>query len=59
MRWGMSNRFQRTYVHKECQHIKVDVRFKAANTERDALKEEPADIIETISRPYLAWGVMD
>lgn len=46
-------------MHKECPYIKVDVRFKAANNEPDALKEEPEDIIETISRPYLAWGVMD
>jgi hypothetical protein len=56
---GLSNRFQRNYVHKECPYIKVDVRFKAANNEPDALKEEADDIIETISRPYLAWGVMD
>jgi len=59
MEGGESNRFQRTYVHKECPYIKVDVRFKAANNEHDALKEEPEDIIETISRPYLAWSVMD
>lgn len=56
---GLSNRFQRTYVHKECPYIKVDVRFKAANNEHEALKEEPEDIIEIISRPYLAWGVAD
>ena len=46
-------------MHKECSYIKVDVRFKAANNEHDALKEDPEDIIETISRPYLAWSVMD
>ncbi len=56
---GLSNRFQRTYVHVECPYIKVDVRFKAANDQRDASKEEPEDIIESISRPYLAWSVMD
>jgi hypothetical protein len=56
---GLSNRFQRTYVHRECPYIKVDVRFRAANKELDALGEEPDDVIEAISRPYLAWGVMD
>jgi hypothetical protein len=56
---GLSNRFQRTYVHAECPYIKVNVRFKAADNERDALKEDPDDTIESISQPYLAWSVMD
>ena len=56
---GLSNRLQRTYVHAECPYIKVNVRFKAANNERDVLKEDPEDIIESISQPYLAWSVSD
>jgi hypothetical protein len=56
---GLSNRLQRTYVHIECPYIKVDVRFKADGNEHDVLREEDEDIIETISRPYLAWSVMD
>ncbi|HEV2492404.1 MAG TPA: hypothetical protein VG204_04955 [Terriglobia bacterium] len=56
---GLSNRFQRTYVQIECPYIKVDVRFKAANDEHDVLREDPEDVIETISRPYLAWSVAD
>jgi hypothetical protein len=56
---GLSNRFQRTYVHIECPFIKVDVRFKAAVNEHDALRAEDEDIIEIISRPYLAWSVAD
>lgn len=56
---GLSNRFQRTYVSVQCPYIKVDVRFDAANDHRNALKEDPEDIIESISRPYLAWGVAD
>lgn len=56
---GLSNRFQQTYVHIECPYIKVDVRFKAASNEDDALGDEDEDIIESISRPYLAWSVMD
>jgi hypothetical protein len=56
---GLSNRFQRTYVHVECPYIKVNVRFKATSSERNVLTEDPNDIIESISQPYLAWGVMD
>jgi len=56
---GLSNRFQRTYVYSECPYIKVNVRFKAASNEGNVLQEEPEDIIESISQPYLAWSVMD
>jgi hypothetical protein len=56
---GLSTRFQRTYVYSECPYIKVNVRFKAADNEGNAMEEEPDDIIESISQPYLAWSVMD
>ncbi len=56
---GLLSRFQQTYVHVECPYIKVNVRFKAPNGQRDALQEDPEDIIESISQPYLAWSVMD
>ena len=56
---GLSNRFQRTYVHVECPYIKVNVRFKAASSERNISAEDPNDIIESISQPYLAWGAID
>jgi hypothetical protein len=56
---GISSRLQRTYVFVECPVIKVDVKFKAANDESNILREEPEDVIETISRPYLGWSVMD
>jgi hypothetical protein len=56
---GLSTRFQRTYVYSECPYIKVNVRFKAANNKGNGVQEEPDDIIESISQPYLAWSVMD
>jgi len=56
---GVSNRFQRTYVHVECPYIKVNVTFKAARDESNTLTEDPGDIIESISQPYLAGSVMD
>jgi len=57
---GLSTRFRRTYVFAECNYVKVDIRFKAANLTNNALSEEdPMDIVESISVPYLGWGVFD
>jgi hypothetical protein len=56
---GLSNRLQRTYVHRDCHYIKVDVRFKATGTKRDPLREDLGDVIESVSRPYLEWSVSD
>jgi hypothetical protein len=56
---GLSNRFQRTYVHVECSYIKVNVRFKAISSDRNVMEENADDVIESISQPYLAWGAID
>jgi hypothetical protein len=56
---GLSTRFWQTYAYSECPYIKVNVRFKAVNNDGDNLQEEPDDIIESISQPYLAWSVAD
>ena len=56
---GISTRFQRTYVYSECPYIKVNVRFKAATNASNGTEEDADDIIESISRPYLEWSVMD
>jgi len=56
---GMYSRGQRTYVHVDCPFIKVDVRFKGADNKGDPHEESPDDVIESISRPYLAWSVAD
>ena len=57
---GLSNRFQRTYVHVDCPYIKITVRFKAANDETNGLTEEdPDDIIESGSQPFLQWSTKD
>jgi hypothetical protein len=56
---GLSTRLQHTYLYSECPYIKVNVRFKAASNEGNGAEEEPDDIIESISPPYLAWSVMD
>ena len=56
---GLSPRLRRTYVYRECPYIKVDVRFKAVGSAKTPFDEPPEDIIESISRPYLAWGIAD
>jgi hypothetical protein len=52
---GLSTTSQRTYVYRQCPFIKVDVKFTASS--RD--EELPTDKIVEVSRPYLAWSVMD
>jgi hypothetical protein len=46
-------------VQTECPYIKVTVRLKAVSGESTALDEDPDDIIESVSQPYLAWSVTD
>ena len=52
---GISTASRRTYVHRECPYIKVDVKFAAASP----MQELPTDKIVEISRPYLEWSVAD
>lgn len=52
---GLSWSSQRTYVYRQCPYIKVDVKFAASSNS----EELPKDKIVEISRPYLAWSVMD
>ena len=56
---GLSTPMQRTYVYAECPYIKVDVRFKRTDGVSAVTKEDPEDVIESISRPYLDWSQMD
>jgi hypothetical protein len=44
---------------RDSTYIEVDVEFKPVGQEKGLQLEGPADIIVTISRPYLDWGVMD
>jgi hypothetical protein len=57
---GLSTRFQQTYVSRSCPYIKVDITFKATNTDNDPGHDQnPEDKVETVSRPYLDWFVAD
>ncbi len=56
---GLSTRTRRTFVYKHCPYIKVDVKFVAVGNENDGSTEKPEDKVSTISRPYLAYSIMD
>ena len=56
---GISHPTQRTYVHRNCPYIKVDVEFKTTNEDPRSLKENPEDVITEISKLYLQWSIMD
>lgn len=56
---GISDARHRTYTHRACPFIKVDVDFKLADPNPAASEESPADIITKISQPYLNWMVID
>ncbi len=57
---GLSFGTQRTYVYAECPYIRVIVHFKAPTNEGPVAKDDdPDDIVESISQPYLQWGVYD
>jgi hypothetical protein len=62
---GLSTGLRRTYVYRECPYFKVDVEFEpVGRPARDAegrvtLEESDADVIKSISRPYLDWSITD
>jgi hypothetical protein len=56
---GLSTAKHRTYVHRRCPYIKVDVDFSLSGPKRDVLEERPTDTIVKISKPYLDWSIAD
>jgi hypothetical protein len=56
---GLSTRTQRTYVYKQCLHIKVDVEFAPVSQGSSVSNEMPEDVIVKISRPYLQYAIFD
>ena len=56
---GLSVRSQKTYVSRKCLYIEVDIRFSSAAGNTNAFGENPEDVIESVSKPYLAWSVFD
>jgi len=65
MEGGLSNGLRRTYVSQECPYFKVDVEFEAVGRPdqdedgRVTLVEDRQDVIVKISRPYVAFSILD
>jgi hypothetical protein len=55
---GISTRFHRTYVLRECVNIQVNVDFVAIE-DPDGNEELPTDEIKAISLPFLEYFVGD
>ncbi len=53
---GLSTRSSRTYVYKDCEFVKVNVRFKPAD---DGRFESHEDMITEISKPFVEWSILD
>ncbi len=56
---GLSTGRDRTFVHRRCPYIKVDVEFTPSEPKQGVLEERPTDTIRKISRPYLEWMIAD
>jgi hypothetical protein len=56
---GIFTRTERQYVSKDCPYIKVNIRFKITDEARRGIWEDPEDVIESVSKPYLEWPIMD
>ena len=56
---GMSTRYRKTFVFRDCPYIKIDVEFTSNDENGKPIKEEPADRITLVSKPYLAQPTAD
>jgi len=56
---GLSTAKHRTFVHRRCPYIKVDVDFTLSDPKQSAVDERPTDTVSRISKPYLEWSVGD
>src|SRR6266550_4110630 len=50
---GLSTATHRTFVHRRCPYIKVDVDFTLSDAKQSAVDERPTDTVSKISKPYL------
>jgi hypothetical protein len=56
---GISTATRRTFAHRRCPYIKVDVEFTPSGLNQKLLEERPTDTVSKISRPYLEWSIGD
>jgi len=56
---GIFTATHRTFAHRRCPYIKVDVEFTPSDSNQKPLEERSTDTISKISRPYLEWSIGD
>lgn len=56
---GLYDSLHRTFVSKDCPYFKVDVVFETTGGSVQNDSENAQDRIQTISRPYLQFSVID
>jgi hypothetical protein len=56
---GISTVKHRTFVHRRCSYIKVDVDFTLSDPKQSIVDERPTDTVSKISKPYLDWSIGD
>jgi len=56
---GLSTPTRRTFAHRYCLYIKVDVEFTPFEPNQKPLEERPTDTISKISKHYLNWSICD
>src|SRR5437667_7235563 len=54
---GLSTAAHRTFVHRRCPYIKVDVDFTLSDPKQK--DERPTDTVSRISKTYLEWSIID
>ena len=54
---GLSTATHRTFVHRRCPYIKVEVDFSLSDPKQK--DERPTDTVSKISKPYLEWSIID
>src|SRR5205823_7808249 len=56
---GLSTAKSRTFVHRACPYVKLDVQFTLSDGKQNVLEERPTDLISHVSKPYLQWTISD
>jgi hypothetical protein len=55
---GLQVRDETRYVYSQCEHIRVDVKFKTVGPS-DSIEKAWDDTVTGVSKPYLAYPTMD
>jgi hypothetical protein len=51
--------YHQTFVYRGSSYVKIDIAFTAADPSRQRASEDPNDVVQSVSRPYLSATVID